>query len=152
MDIAEALTATYLPALTSVARAQANATFAGHYRHTSLLTTNPPITNTTTTPLLLNSSLTITLDPTGSKPGLGIENWLSNGTDMARIAVAINANVSAEYMDKMQPSVRLYPTGLEEKMAVDGGGGGKRVAFKAVFEDVGLPEASGSFGTDCSSW
>lgn len=149
MDIAEALTATYLPALTSVARAQANATFAGHYRHISLL--NPPVINTTI-PLLLNSSLSITLDPTGSKPGLGIENWLSNGTDMARIAVAINANVSAEYMDKMQPSVRLYPTGLEEEMPVDGGGGGKRVAFKAVFEDVGLPEASGSFGTDCSSW
>lgn len=33
------------------------------------------------------------------------------------------------------------------------GSGGKRVGFKAVFEDLGLPDAPvGVYSTDCSSW
>jgi hypothetical protein len=89
---------------------------------------------------------------------------------MARVAVAINNNVSAAYLDQLLPSVRLYPTGLEELFpgnnnnnSTDGGGKDKskkkkRVAFKAVFEDVapaGLdPEGAEerSFVTDCATW
>jgi hypothetical protein len=165
MDIADALTDTFVPTLMSLARSQAYATFGGHYRHASLLnaTASPPYGNTSTSPASppyangtashypqpLNSSLTITVDPTGEKPGLGVEGWISNGTDMARIAVALNSNVRQEYLDEMQPSVRLYPTGLEEERA---DGGLKRVAFKAVFEDLGLPERSSSYVTDCSTW
>ena len=68
---------------------------------------------------------------------------------MAPLAVALAANVSADYLPKMQPSVRLYPTGLEEVLP---DGAGKKVAFKAVFEDLSLPESSGSFVTDCATW
>lgn len=171
MDIADALTSTYIPTLMYIAREQANATFAGHYRHASLLngttgtaTTSshscnsttgspsaPPYYANTTSPQVLNSSLTITVDPTGARPGLVVENWISNSTDMSLVAVAINSNVSARYIDRVEPSVRLYPTGLEERLA-DGGGGGRKVAFKAVFEDLGLPDRSSSFVTDCSTW
>ncbi|KAK3308404.1 beta-lactamase/transpeptidase-like protein [Chaetomium strumarium] len=194
--IAETLADTYVPTLSYLARAQANATFAGHYRHASLLSNNstsvpqqPPFANTTTTtttpppysngssssstsppPLpLLNSSLTITIDQTA--PGLGVTGWLSNGTDMARLAVAINNNVSAAYLDRLSPSVRLYPTGLEDLLVVtdsesastnntgarEGKNKKKRVAFKAVFEDIapaGLEkeEEGLSFVTDCATW
>ncbi|KXX77020.1 Beta-lactamase-like protein 2 [Madurella mycetomatis] len=169
MAIADALTSTYIPTLMYVARDQANATFGGHYRHASLLnttttpvsnsssgstTTPPPYGNTTTistnttAPQLLNSSLTITVDPTGTRPGLGVENWLSNSTHMAFVAVAINMNASADYLSQMEPSVRLYPTGLEEPLA----DGGRKVAFKAVFEDLSMPNRSTSFVTDCSTW
>ena len=34
----------------------------------------------------------------------------------------------------------------------DGDGGGRRVGFKAVFEDVGLPAVSRPFTTDCATW
>lgn len=171
MAIADALTSTYIPTLMYVARDQANATFGGHYRHASLLnatttpasnsssgsgsTTSPPpygnattISTNTTAPRLLNSSLTVTIDPTGARPGLGVEDWLSNSTYMAFVAVGINMNASADYLSQMQPSVRLYPTGLEEPLA----DGGKKVAFKAVFEDLSMPNRSTSFVTDCSTW
>ncbi|KAK4236185.1 hypothetical protein C8A03DRAFT_17146 [Achaetomium macrosporum] len=170
--IAETLADTYVPTLSYLARAYANATFAGHYRHASLLSSSnhttpspPPFANTTasapysnsTLPAPpLNSSLTITVHPTA--PGLGVSAWLSNGTDMAFVAVAINNNVSAAYLDQLRPSVRLYPTGLEEKLSGGSAGGGKRVAFKAVFEDVGpagldpREEEEASFVTDCATW
>jgi hypothetical protein len=152
------LTATFIPTLSYLARAQANATFSGHYRHASLLsnattspspsndTTTPPYTNSTTVPLL-NSSLTISVDPTS--PGLNLTSWLSNGTDMSLLSVALSGNVSSAYFSQLKPSVRLYPTGLEEKLP----SGGKRVAFKAVFEDLSPGDTPpGSFVTDCASW
>ncbi|KAK4150843.1 beta-lactamase-like protein 2 [Chaetomidium leptoderma] len=147
--IAESLSDTYIPTLSYVARAQANATFAGDYGNPTLLYNTTTTDNNNTTPL--NSSLTITIDPTA--PGLGVTNWFSNGTDMALLAVALTANISAEYFPQLKPSVRLYPTGLEEKVLSNGG---KRVAFKAVFEDLSPPDSSsgsgGSFVTDCATW
>jgi len=148
--IAEALTQTYIPTLSYIARAQAAATYAGHYVHPSLLNTTAGAN--TTTPIV-NSSLTISVDTTA--PGLNLTAWLSNGTAMAPIAVGLNANVSADYLPKMKPSVRLYPTGLQQQVQ-DGEeaavGAVRKVAFKAVFEDLSLPESSGSFVTDCASW
>jgi len=164
MDIAEALTNTYLPTLTYVARTQANATFAGQYRYTGNLTTasnstayyNSTLgrfpfrhrrqTLNTTTPQRLNSSLLVTVD---DQPGLAIHNWFSNGTDMMYISTAAASNVSAEFFDRMRPSVRLYPTGLEDVLP---SGRGKRVAFKAVFEDLSLPDKNGTYVTDCATW
>jgi hypothetical protein len=150
--LAEALSETYIPTISYVARAQAAATYAGRYVHESLLALEngtysesdpdfPP-------PGFLNSSLIITADPSG--PGLGVEAWISNGTYMAWIATAISANVSAEYMANLNPSVRLYPTGLEEKAA---DGRREKVAFKAVFEDVSAPDTpGGNYVTECASW
>ncbi|KAK0652653.1 beta-lactamase/transpeptidase-like protein [Cercophora newfieldiana] len=169
MDIAEALTGVYIPTLTFVAQAQANATYSGTYRYTGNLTTasnttasynattgrlrrrqSPlplPTTNSTgSIPTPLNSTLTIIAHD--GKPGMGVYNWISNSTDMSPIAVAINSNLSSEYFDRMKPSVRLYPTGLEDPLP----NGGKKVAFKAVFEDLSLPQKNATYVSDCAMW
>ncbi|KAL1838571.1 hypothetical protein VTJ49DRAFT_2498 [Mycothermus thermophilus] len=159
--IAEALSETYIPTMTWLARSQANATYVGRYVHESLLAlengedTSPRMDNDTT-PLFLNSSLIITTDP--SAPGLGVEAWFSNGTDMSLVATAITANVSSEYFAQLRPSVRLYPTGLEEKVEgnetlPDGRVVARKVAFKAVFEDISAPDTpGGNYVTECASW
>ncbi|KAK3326123.1 beta-lactamase/transpeptidase-like protein [Apodospora peruviana] len=150
MDIADTLTSTYIPTLMYVARAQANATYAGRYRYTGPSSNS---TNTTTsggkyknstTPI----SATLTISTDSNKPGMGIANWTNNGVDMSFIAVAIGSNITEEYFDKVKPSVRLYPTTFEEARP----DGGKRVAFKAVFEDTSLPTKVGSMSTDCATW
>ncbi|KAK3994822.1 beta-lactamase-like protein 2 [Cladorrhinum sp. PSN332] len=162
MDIADTLTSTYVPTYMYVARSQAAAAYAGDYRFVPSVPTNSSTSNFTrdnakyarrfandsspVAPTNLNSSLTIAIDP--AKPGMGVYNWISNGTEMSYIAVAINANITDEYLKKIEPSVRLYPTGLEEKLP----DGGKRVAFKAVFEDLSLAAKSNSFSSDCSTW
>ncbi|KAK0619543.1 beta-lactamase/transpeptidase-like protein [Immersiella caudata] len=161
MDIAEALTSVYIPTLTYVAKTQANATYSGTYTYTGPLTTASNTTatynsttghlrrrqspfNNTTAPRL-NSTLTVILD---DKPGMGVHNWFSNGTDMSYIATAINSNLSSDFFQHMKPSVRLYPTGLEDKLP----NGGKKVAFKAVFEDLSLPEKNKTYVSDCATW
>lgn len=70
---------------------------------------------------------------------------------MSFYAVAIGSNVTDEYLDKIKPSVRLYPTGFSEILP---DGKGKRVAFKAIFEDLSLPERKPGMqmGTDCATW
>ena len=174
MDIAEALTAVYIPTLTHIARTQANATFAGQYVYTGPLTTasnttasynattgrlrrrqsqsQPPTFNpnspsplNSTAPTRLNSSLTITTD---SLPGLSLTSWFSNSTSMAPIAAAISLNLSASQLTQIRPSVRLYPTGLEDLLP----SGGKKVAFKAIFEDLSLPEKNKTYVSDCATW
>lgn len=55
-----------IPALEEVAREQAGSLYGGKYTYTSEDVT-------------LNSTVTFTTDP--NKPGLGVENWISNGTD-----------------------------------------------------------------------
>ncbi|KAK4210150.1 beta-lactamase/transpeptidase-like protein [Rhypophila decipiens] len=182
MDIADTLTKTYIPTLMYVARYQANLTYSGEYRYVSPNTTTTSGTNSTTAAPFQNStststatgapfptsssgtssnssstrnpyppgatvSLRISTDP--SLPGLGVQNWTANGVDMGLIAVAIGSNISESYIEKVRPSVRLYPTTFEEKTT----GGGKKIAFKAVFEDVGLEaNTNGSMSTDCASW
>ncbi|KAL2268950.1 hypothetical protein VTJ83DRAFT_3796 [Remersonia thermophila] len=158
--IAEALSETYISTMTWIARSQATATYAGRYVHESLLAlengsdTLPKMDNDTAP--FLNSSLTITVDP--SVPGLGVEAWFSNGTDMSLVATAITANVSSEYFAMLQPSVRLYPTGLEEtsggnETLPDGRVVARKVAFKAVFEDISAPDMpGGNYVTECASW
>ncbi|KAK4222503.1 beta-lactamase-like protein 2 [Podospora fimiseda] len=159
MDIADTLTSTYVPTYMYVARSQAAETYAGEYRFVPSAASNNNTSNFTrgsyrrfandSTPLAptnLNSSLIIAIEP--SKPGMGVYNWISNGTEMSYIAVAINANITDEYLKKIDPSVRMYPTGLEQKLP----NGGKRVAFKAVFEDLSLPAKSNSFSSDCATW
>ncbi|KAK1780630.1 beta-lactamase/transpeptidase-like protein [Copromyces sp. CBS 386.78] len=90
------------------------------------------------------------------RPGLGIENWVSNRTDMQYISVVLAAGYSPA-----SPSIRLYPTGLETvipgEMNRDTGRAatrGKRVAYKAVFEDLNVPSRTppSMFSTDCGSW
>ncbi|KAL7621890.1 hypothetical protein AAE478_007390 [Parahypoxylon ruwenzoriense] len=129
-DIADALSDTYLPTMVNTARSQAYATYGGTY---------------TSSNLAVNSSLGIKVD---KNPGLVLSSWISNGTNLMWYSVAMSHNVSKAYWNKIQPSVRIYPTGLWDAASH----GGKRVAFKAVFEDLSLPNATEPFTTDCSTW
>ncbi|XDG09870.1 hypothetical protein ABKA04_009485 [Annulohypoxylon sp. FPYF3050] len=89
----------------------------------------------------LNSSMTITTD---ELPGLSISQWFSNGTDFAWIATVLQNQYKP-----VTPRIRLYPSGLEGPSE----DGGKRVAFKAMFEDADAPRNDGKmFSTECGSW
>ncbi|KAI5861322.1 beta-lactamase/transpeptidase-like protein [Durotheca rogersii] len=129
-DIADTLSDTYLPTLVNIAGTQASNTYCGVYK-----SSDPAV----------NSSLSIVLD---AGPGLALASWISNGTNLLWYSVAMSRNVTESYWDKIRPSVRLYPTGLWDATA----DGGKRVAFKAVFEDLSLPNTTKPFTTDCSTW
>lgn len=163
MDIADTLTTTYLSTMTSVARTEADRIFSGQYRYTGNITVpvpgSPPSSNSTIPPKYTNGTITerkrlnssLTISTSSSSPGLILKNWISNSTDMSFYAVAIGSNITDEYLDKIKPSVRLYPTGFSESLP---DGKGKKVAFKAVFEDLSLPERKPGMqmGTDCATW
>ncbi|KAI1082497.1 beta-lactamase/transpeptidase-like protein [Whalleya microplaca] len=133
-DIADTIGAVLVPALETAAREEAGEAFAGVYNASS----------TDGGDSWTNSSMTLTT--ADGQPGLGVARWVSNGTDMVPVAVryVLNYNVTA-------PSIRLYPTGLET--TVDSDGGGRRVAFKAVVENLALPDRRGKmFSTNCGTW
>ncbi|KAK4220309.1 D-alanyl-D-alanine-carboxypeptidase/endopeptidase AmpH [Rhypophila decipiens] len=122
-----------LPALEEAGREQASSLYGGVYSDPAR-----------------NASLRITTQ--SDRPGLGIENWISNGTYMQYISVALQSGYQP-----VDPTVRLYPTGLETVLTPEKDGRkGKRVGYKAVFEDKNLPArnpADGSmFSTDCGTW
>ncbi|KAL0474855.1 beta-lactamase/transpeptidase-like protein [Neurospora intermedia] len=136
-NLADVLGEQLLPALEEAAKEQAQDTYGGNYANGGG-----------------NSSLKITTQP--DRPGLGIENWVSNGTDMQYVATVLAAGYAP-----VNPSIRLYPTGLETVIPgeMDRKNGraatqGKRVAYKAVFEDLNVPSRTppSMFSTDCGSW
>ncbi|KAI0844382.1 beta-lactamase/transpeptidase-like protein [Daldinia vernicosa] len=115
-----------LPAIEEAARAEAGAQYSGHYVYPSNK---------------INSSMTITTD---KLPGLSISQWFSNGTDFAWIATVLQNQYSP-----VTPRIRLYPSGLEGPAE----NGGKRVAFKAMFEDADAPRNDNKmFSTECGTW
>jgi hypothetical protein len=125
-NLADILGAQLVPALEAAAREQAEAKYEGEY--------SSPVGN--------GSSLKLTTQ--SDRPGLGIENWISNGTDMQIIS-----SVLAAGYEGVNPSIRLYPTGLETVRA----DGSRKVGFKAVFEDLNAPTRRDSmFSTDCGTW
>ncbi|OTA86915.1 hypothetical protein M434DRAFT_81710 [Hypoxylon sp. CO27-5] len=127
-NIADQIGKILLPALEEAAREEADANYAGTY---------------TAADEELNSTIVLSTDPT--RPGLGIDKWVSNGTDMIPVAVryTLNYNVTA-------PAIRIYPTGLESKAAADGT---RKVAFKAVIENLDLTDHSNDmFSTNCGTW
>ncbi|AEO69810.1 uncharacterized protein THITE_2056623 [Thermothielavioides terrestris NRRL 8126] len=128
-NLADVVGARLVPALEAAAREQADAKFAGQYIDEDAGA---------------NSSLRLTTQ--ADRPGLGIEGWVSNGTDMQTIAVVLQGGYAP-----VNPSIRLYPTGLETARP----DGSRRVAYKAVFEDLNLPArdpATSMFSTDCGTW
>lgn len=115
-----------LPAIEQAAREEAGALYSGHY---VLLNSS------------VNSSMTITTD---DLPGLAISQWFSNGTDFAWIATVLQN----QYYP-VTPRIRLYPSGLEGPTT----DGGKRVVFKATFEDADAPRNNNKmFSTECGNW
>jgi hypothetical protein len=130
---ADLLGASLIPAYDAVARDEADKLFSGTYVGQS--GANGTVGG--------NSSLTITTDP--GKPGLGIGPWISNGTNMIEMALQLAAGSTAK---PARAEARLYYTQLESGTA-----GGKRQAWKAVFEDTGGPAAGQQlWSTDCGSW
>lgn len=75
---------------------------------------------------------------------MSISQWFSNGTDFAWIATVLQNGYTP-----VTPRIRLYPSGLEGPAA----DGGKRVVFKAMFEDAdGARNENQLFSTECGSW
>ncbi|KAI2627807.1 beta-lactamase/transpeptidase-like protein [Hypoxylon sp. NC1633] len=129
-DMADAVGAVLVPALEEVARRQADAAYAGTYVAAAAG---------------LNSSLVLSTD--AARPGLGVERWVSNGTDMIPVAVryTLNYNVTA-------PAIRIYPTGLESPPRASDGGT-RKIAFKAVVENLDVEDHGGDmFSTNCGTW
>ncbi|KAI1427746.1 beta-lactamase/transpeptidase-like protein [Xylaria sp. FL1777] len=128
-NMADAIGPILLPALEAAAREQADEVYVGTYSAGGGV----------------NSSITLSTDPL--KPGLGVDRWVSNGTDMMEVAVryTLGANVTG-------PSIRLFPTGLERSSS-SGSGGGKKIAFKAMIENTDKTDHSDSmFSTNCGTW
>lgn len=124
-NMADAVGETLLPALETIAREQAQSTYGGTYDAKST-----------------NSSITLTTDP--DKPGLGVSSWSNSGVDLVYWGayLQLGYNVTA-------PSVRLYPTGIEST----NNDGSRRVAWKAIFEDMNAPSRAGAMlSTDCGTW
>ena len=102
----------------ATAREEADAAFSGNYA-----SSDPN----------LNSSLTITTDPT--LPGLGVTSWISNNTDILASPLA-------------GPSIRLYPTGLKTVLA----NGDTEIGYRAVFENPSAGSIGGVFSSGCQTW
>ena len=95
-----------------------------------------------TVDLGLNSSITLSTDPT--KPGLGIEKWISNGTDfLGTLGSLLGSDILA---------ARLYPTELHSDRKERGGewifgnnstDSVEQVAIRAVYEDPQVQVYSG---------
>jgi hypothetical protein len=132
---ADLLGAALIPAYVIASREEADALYSGTYMSRA----GGGLNNTA-----VNSSLTITT--TSDKPGLGIGPWISNGTNMVDMALklAAGSNFSPSHAE-----ARLYYSQLESSTE----GGGKRQAWKAVFEDTGGPAAGQQlWSTDCGAW
>jgi len=129
-DFADVIGATLLPAIHNVSREQARENFAGNYEFGNVTA--------------LNSSMVITVD---NDPGLKVERWISNGTDMATVAILLQLSTRGP----VNPRIRLYPAGLET--VKEDGEVKKRIAFKATFEDADSPARENRlFSTDCATW
>ncbi|KAK8031994.1 beta-lactamase/transpeptidase-like protein [Apiospora arundinis] len=133
-NIADAIGQTLVPALEEAARMEAEAMYAGTYSSSN--------SSSDANSASLNS--TIVLSTESGRPGLGIDRWISNGTDMVPVAIryTLNYNVTG-------PALRLYPTGLEKRNE----DGSRKVAFKAMIQDRGATDhASDMFSTNCGTW
>jgi len=149
-DMADVIGPILLPALEAAAREQADEMFAGTYTYVddnenttsySAVAKNSSVSNVGADGGKLNSTLVLSTHP--DKPGLGIDRWISNGTDMIPIAIryTLNYNVTG-------PSVRLFPTGLESSSSSK-----KQIAFKAMIENTASPDRRDKmFSTNCGTW
>jgi hypothetical protein len=128
---ADLLGQSLIPAYDAVARDEADRSFSGTYVQRDGV-------NST------NSSISISTS--ANKPGLGISRWISNGTDMVSIALALQSGTPLDQLKN--PEARLYYTLLDSKTV-----NGTRQSFKAVFEDTGGAAVGQQlWSTDCGAW
>jgi hypothetical protein len=127
-EIADRISEVLFPALEEAARTQAQAEFGGTYSSSDAN---------------LNSTITFSTAP--DRPGLGVDRWISNGTDM----IPITWRLTLPGVDVTAPFIRLFPTGLETTNA----DGSKKMAFKAAVENLNDPSHEGDmFSTQCGKW
>lgn len=115
----------FYPALEATAKDEADSNYAGTFQD----------------PTGINSSITIVTD---DRPGLGVQQWIFNGTDAPSLFAAL---VLPQLGDSVEIGVRLYPTGLKTTE----GGQVTRTAFRAVF-DLPAPRGIGPFSSNCDAW
>ena len=120
--LADSISGVFLPAVEAVAKDEATAVFAGTYNATNGL----------------NSSIVIVTD---EFPGLGIQRWISNGTDLFDVYLSLNGFTSAQ----RSISARLYPTNLLQTSP-------KQQAFRAVLEILPLSTTIKGTFAPCVSW
>ncbi|CAG8954420.1 hypothetical protein HYFRA_00006047, partial [Hymenoscyphus fraxineus] len=108
----------FLPAVEVAARNEAQENLAGSYSTG-------------------NSTLVLTTDP--FLPGLGVDTWIHNHTDILALPKKITI---------FGPQVRLYPTGLKREM----GDETTLLGFRAVFTDPTAEAVGGLLGVECFSW
>jgi hypothetical protein len=119
--LANSIANVFLPAIEAAAKDEAATAFAGTYKATNGL----------------NSSITIVTD---EFPGLGVQHWISNGTDLFDVYLDSVGLTSA----RNTVSVRLYPTNLLQISP-------RQLAFRAVFEVLPNEARKGAFSA-CGSW
>jgi len=112
----------FLPAVEAAAKAEAATVFAGTYKATNGL----------------NSSISIVTD---EFPGLGVQSWISNGTDAFGAFLDLSGVPSSQF----GVSVRLYPTNLLQTSP-------RQQAFRAVFELLPTRVDDGGVFSVCGSW
>ena len=115
----------FYPALEAAAQEEANTNYAGTYQD----------------PEGANSSITIITD---DRPGLGVQDWLFNGTDGFSIFQGI-----VGVPERTNLGIRLYPTGLKTTNREDGRV--TRTAWRAVIDVPSVP-SPGPFSSSCASW
>ena len=126
-DFADTMGAFLLPAIYGTARQETKDLYSGNYK-----SSDPA----------LNSSMTLSVD---DKPGISVDRWVSNGTDMRYMSVMLSFKTTTVG----EPRIRLFPTGLETVNE----DGSKKASFKATFEDATSAARVGRlFSTDCATW
>lgn len=121
-SLSDVVASAIIPALEQAGKEQADKTFGGTYSSSG--------------DSKLNSSITITTD---GGPGLKVECWISNSTDMFELIMPL---VGAPQLSDV--SVRLYPTGLKSP---------SQVSFRAVIQSLSSSSSSiGPFTRSCSTW
>jgi hypothetical protein len=114
----------FYPALEAAAKEEANCNYAGTFRD----------------PSGINSSVTVVTD---DRPGLGLQQWIFNGTDLKSTFGALTLPAHGAGVEIV---ARLYPTGLQTVKD----GQVTRTAFRASL-DIPGPSGTG-FSSTCLSW
>lgn len=126
--LSKILPAIFVPALETAVREEAGSAYAGTYALAGAEGAS--------------SILTVVADD--QKPGLGVTRWFNNGTDILQLLGWLRAT---DGQTEGNISVRLYPTGLQSQNDSI-----KKVSWRAVYELLSAPSASGAGAGSCDSW
>lgn len=129
-NVAEMVVQAFLPLLKETSSSETSEKFAGVYSSSAGS---------------VNSSISLVVD---DGPGILIERWISNGSDILATAQAYSQATGGGAIE----SVRLYPTDLHTPAAL--GVSVSQAAFRAVFEmcDAGTVGKERVFSPGANAW